>query len=79
MPNDRKTTVELVAEERIVTDQLFDLRDYFAAHALNGLMAWQTTLLDDLATHAYAIADEMLEARKRPAKWPGWRGRVTKR
>lgn len=41
------------------------LRDYFAAQVIQALLAEMegTSLLQD-ATHAYAVADAMLEARK---------------
>lgn len=42
------------------------LRDYFAAKAMQGMMADHTrdSYPLDLAKHGYAIADAMLEARK---------------
>lgn len=41
------------------------LRDYFAAKAMQGMMAkkWNTNY-SDWAKHAYMMADAMLEARK---------------
>ena len=52
-----------------------DLRDYFAAKALNGLLsaelnAWRSgaetydEYLEDLTSSAYLMADAMMEARK---------------
>ena len=52
-----------------------DLRDYFAAKALNGLLsaelnAWRSGVetydeyLEDLTSSAYLMADAMMEARK---------------
>jgi hypothetical protein len=40
-----------------------DLRDYFAAHVMQGLMAsqWQTT--EPYAEYVYKVADAMMEAR----------------
>ena len=41
------------------------LRDYFAAKAMQGMMAgnWNTNY-DDWAKHAYILADAMIKARK---------------
>ena len=41
------------------------LRDYFAAKAMQGMMAgnWNTNY-DDWAKHAYSLADAMIKARK---------------
>lgn len=42
------------------------LRDYFAAKAMQGMLACPVTLISDqhlLARDAYAVADAMLEAR----------------
>ena len=42
-----------------------DLRDYFAAKAMNGLnpLAWNINECDDLAKRSYKIADAMLKQR----------------
>ena len=41
------------------------LRDYFAAAALQGLLASQSEgLFTEFATHAYQLADAMLKARE---------------
>lgn len=59
--------VELVPADRIVTDRLFDLRDYFAGQALCGLLAagWSPTHTELVAERAVALADAMLAARQR--------------
>lgn len=41
-----------------------DLRDYFAAAALQGLMASQCQVEDPYPIYAYKIADAMLKARE---------------
>jgi len=44
-----------------------DLRDYFAAHALQGLLLMQKGYEDNsisLAIHSYMIADAMMKARE---------------
>jgi len=41
------------------------LRDFFAASAMQGLVSRQTILANNYATLAYAIADTMIEARKK--------------
>jgi hypothetical protein len=50
-------------------NQGMDLRDYFAAKALQGLIAQKITpqIVDatQLANDAYMIADEMMEAREK--------------
>lgn len=55
------------------TDEFYDrgmlLRDYFAAAALTGLIASSES--GDFAERAYAIADDMLAKRRRPAPDPG--------
>ena len=59
------------------TDYGMDLRDYFAAKAMQGMATWDIKVMDKLATdfgelpdfylakNAYAIADAMMEARKK--------------
>lgn len=52
---------------RVSPDQYdtgMDLRDYFAASIMQGLMAsqWQTT--EPYAEYVYKVADAMMEARK---------------
>ena len=54
-----------------------DLRDYFAAKAMQGMATWDIKVMDKLATdfgelpdfylakNAYAIADAMMETRKK--------------
>ena len=57
------------------TQDGMDLRDYFAAHALTGAQIWDAVLNGKnsvlagngapmLAQIAYAVADEMMKARK---------------
>jgi hypothetical protein len=47
-----------------ITDQGMTLRDYFAAQAVQGLLASEVNApLKVFAIRAYAIADAMLEAR----------------
>lgn len=43
-----------------------DLRDYFAAKAMTGMMADHTrdNYPEEIAEHAYKIADAMMKARK---------------
>ena len=55
-PNSVKVTNEGFAELRGMT-----LRDYFAAKAINRI--GKDTNYENLAKHAYAIADAMLKAR----------------
>ena len=55
-PNSVKITNEDFTELRGMT-----LRDYFAAKAINRI--GRDTSYEDLAKHAYAIADAMLKAR----------------
>ena len=56
--------------DNIQTDGM-SLRDYFAAHAMIAFIdkdEWQSTIGDvarEVAFHAYAIADAMLEERKK--------------
>lgn len=48
-----------------------NLRDYFAAKALQGLISSDNyTAIAATAKEAYAFADAMLEARKQPKKEP---------
>ena len=49
-------------------DTGMDMRDYFAAHIMQGLMAsqWQTT--EPYPEYAYKVADAMMEARKAQEK-----------
>ena len=45
------------------------LRDYFAGHALTGLITLQSDcLLKEIAIDAYQMADRMLEVRKETSK-----------
>jgi hypothetical protein len=52
------------------------LRDFFAAHALTGMIATHTPeemslpRADDAAEYAYRCADAMLEARRTPTPQP---------
>lgn len=45
-----------------------DLRDYFAAKAMQGMMADHTrdNYPEEIAEHAYGIADAMMKAREIP-------------
>lgn len=45
-----------------------DLRDYFAAKAMQGMMADHTrdNYPEEIAEHAYRIADAMMKAREIP-------------
>jgi len=46
-------------------DEGMDLRDYFAAKAMQAIrISKPNTDYDKLAEHAYFIADQMMEARK---------------
>ena len=45
-------------------DTGMDLRDYFAAHIMQGLMASQWQTEEPYAIYVYKIADAMIEARK---------------
>ena len=55
--------------EEIIGYGVMDLRDYFAAKALQGLIAQkfspQIVNVTELANDAYMIADEMMEAREK--------------
>jgi hypothetical protein len=42
-----------------------DLRDYFAAAALQGILACNYQVKEDPTTLAYQYANEMMEARKK--------------
>lgn len=44
--------------------QGMDLRDYFAAKALQGILACNYTVEEDPAILAYQYADEMMKARE---------------
>ena len=47
-----------------ITEQGMTLRDYFAAKAMQGLLASEVNAsLKVFAKQAYAVADEMMEAR----------------
>jgi len=62
---------------QVSTKDGMDLRDYFAAKAMQGMTTWDLKTmhklandfgeepLDYLANNAYAIADAMMEARKK--------------
>ena len=44
-----------------------DLRDYFAAHALQGILACNYSVNTELAKLAYEYAEQMMKAREQ--KW----------
>ena len=46
-----------------------DLRDYFAAKAMQGLIQ-KYSHADDVARHAYKIANAMMEARRKQDEQP---------
>ena len=50
-----------------LNQQGMDLRDYFAAKAMQGMMADHTrdNYPEEIAEHAYKIADEMMKQRER--------------
>lgn len=57
-----------MSEPRLVADSHhgMDLRDYFAARAMQGLMAapfWAGIENEDIAEECYKMADEMMKAR----------------
>ena len=66
-----------IDEENTCIEPGMDLRDYFAAKAMQGMATWDIKVMDKLATdfgelpdfylakNAYAIADAMMEARKK--------------
>ena len=49
-------------------DTGMDLRDYFAAKVMQGLMASQWQVDEPYAEYVYKIADAMIEARKAQEK-----------
>lgn len=61
-------------EQRVDINEGMKLRDYFAAHALTGMLAYSqsdhngnwtnNSSKSGVATEAYRFADEMLKARK---------------
>lgn len=60
-------TTQAFPREYGVQEEGMSLRDYFAAKALQGMLAENgggALHNDDLAKFAYAIADSMMEARK---------------
>ena len=59
-------TMAIDSDGSIYGDNGMTMRDYFAAKAMQGMMADHTRDLYplDLAKHGYVIADAMLEARK---------------
>ena len=65
-PNMNKDIHPDVTKERDLNGM--DLRDYFAAKAMQGLMSTQhidgAPNNESVATWAYAVADAMMEARK---------------
>ena len=49
----------------VTWDKGMTLRDYFAAKAMQGLCAGNSTNAQQIAEAAYIVADAMLEARKK--------------
>lgn len=54
-----------IDEKNFCTNQGMDLRDYFAAKAMQGFLAESgDVIFDGLAIDSYRVADAMMEARK---------------
>jgi len=54
-----------IDEKNFCTNQGMDLRDYFAAKAMQGFLTESgDVIFDGLATDSYRVADAMMEARK---------------
>jgi hypothetical protein len=59
--------VNVAGETHDVSNQGMDLRDYFAAKALQGILACNYEVKEEPAVLAYKYADEMISERNKNA------------
>ena len=67
----RPEDTAMAGGDKATADEYFELRDYFAAKAMQGFCAYgalsdhnRSHTIDDVADDAYAAADAMLRARE---------------